>query len=901
MLTWINGEIESIPVAWQQVNVFTSINPDKTVSSVVVGMEVSSDGAATHFDDISLSVGIDVGSNQDTITYITDADETDLLPASLQHRNLTGAQLHGNIAGSITITDAGDYFTSDNVEGALQELGAGGGGAGHDAVTLDANADTVLSLSTQEIGLDVQGANEVFAGPASGADAVPTFRALESDDIPDLSAVYDPAGTAAGAVSSHEGTYDHDDYNTAYGWGNHADAGYLTAITGESIGDLNDVNDTGKATGKILKYNAVSEKWEIADDNDTTYVSSDFDHDSLTNYVANEHIDWTVSQAPTVIHADNYTDTTYTAGDFNHDDLANIDGGVAGEYNHITDAELLVLQSTSGSNTGDQDLSGLIEKATFDAHTVLYATTDNTPAALEVTEQTVVGRLTGGNISAVAMGIGDNNVVQMDDADAADNDYAKFTAAGLEGRSSAEVMGDLSGQASAPFSFNSQNLTSVGTIACSSLTVADAGTIGSASDTDAMTISAGGVVGFTVFPETPTAAPTTNYQVANKKYVDDNISGGGASTALDNLASVAINTSLISDTDNTDDLGSSTKRWKDAYIAGNLSDGTNTATVANCKTAYGHVSLTSNPHSVTASQAGAVAKAASSTDNAIARWHETDGDELQNSGITISDTDVVSGITGLLPAADNTYNIGNSSGYYNNIYAHALRGNYGGSSNTVGCRGQFVPDADGTRYLGTSSLQWLQIYLSDRVNANGSSPMYAPNVANATSSVLAAQWHGDYLRRAASSSIRYKHDLTPFDVDINFDVNLLQMYNFKYKKEACVIEEAEIEKEQERRKSAKLEIKTDKEIKEELLTKESEVPQVGMIAENLAQIHPILAVYDKEGRVDAINDVLLPKYNLALIGKLITTVKTQQATIDSLTARIEKLENMIMPKDSRIK
>lgn len=39
----------------------------------------------------------------------------------------------------------------------------------------------------------------------------------------------------------------------------------------------------------------------------------------------------------------------------------------------------------------------------------------------------------------------------------------------------------------------------------------------------------------------------------------------GASTALDNLASVAINTSLISDTDNTDDLGSAAKAWQRAY------------------------------------------------------------------------------------------------------------------------------------------------------------------------------------------------------------------------------------------------------------------------------------------------------------------------------------------------
>lgn len=37
----------------------------------------------------------------------------------------------------------------------------------------------------------------------------------------------------------------------------------------------------------------------------------------------------------------------------------------------------------------------------------------------------------------------------------------------------------------------------------------------------------GGVKTFTSFPVTPSSAPTTNYQVANKKYVDDNAGGGG--------------------------------------------------------------------------------------------------------------------------------------------------------------------------------------------------------------------------------------------------------------------------------------------------------------------------------------------------------------------------------------
>lgn len=45
----------------------------------------------------------------------------------------------------------------------------------------------------------------------------------------------------------------------------------------------------------------------------------------------------------------------------------------------------------------------LVPKSLYDAQTVLHATSDNTPAALTVTEQTVVGRATGGNIAAIAI------------------------------------------------------------------------------------------------------------------------------------------------------------------------------------------------------------------------------------------------------------------------------------------------------------------------------------------------------------------------------------------------------------------------------------------------------------------------------------------------------------------
>ncbi len=47
-----------------------------------------------------------------------------------------------------------------------------------------------------------------------------------------------------------------------------------------------------------------------------------------------------------------------------------------------------------------------------------------------------------------------------------------------------------------------------------------------------------------------------------------NLSGSFANQELANLGTVAINTSLISDTDNQDDLGSATKEWKDLFIDG---------------------------------------------------------------------------------------------------------------------------------------------------------------------------------------------------------------------------------------------------------------------------------------------------------------------------------------------
>lgn len=87
--------------------------------------------------------------------------------------------------------------------------------------------------------------------------------------------------------------------------------------------------------------------------------------------------------------------------------------------------------------------AGAVMEVDYNVHSILFATTDDTPVVLTVGEQTLVGRLTGGNIAAIAIGITDNYIVQIDSAGVAATEYARFTANGLESRTEAEFKGDF--------------------------------------------------------------------------------------------------------------------------------------------------------------------------------------------------------------------------------------------------------------------------------------------------------------------------------------------------------------------------------------------------------------------------------------------------------------------------
>ena len=66
----------------------------------------------------------------------------------------------------------------------------------------------------------------------------------------------------------------------------------------------------------------------------------------------------------------------------------------------------------------------------------------------------------------------------------------------------------------------------------------------------------------------PLDGATPTYNAANDRFeLTVGGGGGGANTSLSNLAGVSINTSLISDTDVTDDLGTNAIRWNGVYAA----------------------------------------------------------------------------------------------------------------------------------------------------------------------------------------------------------------------------------------------------------------------------------------------------------------------------------------------
>jgi len=596
-----------------------------TAGEVISDAEVADDitiGSGGSVDDGAIPAGIARDTELPTQASLSVDDLITLSGVS------EGSTDFGTFTGS-TISD------SNTLKPILQELETAveSVGGGHDAVTLAADIDAILGLSTQELSLDTQSANTVFAGPASGADADPTFRALVANDIPDLSETYvtsesDPiVGAINGIVEADgEGNISEAENigNITITLGDDADTsegriGYTTdtfqVFNGTSVLDVGSLKgpnagDTytnyGAAGDDTIDelFAAIDTSWpsDSGAPTDAPYITSaadatlsnesvlsdeaslygllsdvtDFVQTSELSYYTDSDVDAHLSggtgigySAGTISNTDTGSDAvTSHESTYNHDNFTSLTNEASlysalsdvtdfvqpGELDYFTGADITGSEAAFDGwdkNSGDDfsgsyaDLSNLPtnidedstddwtgigdvptaspsngdtahlstadqvydwvvglgytsysdadidgtetafdgwdKDASNDAPTDVdywVGTADATLSAEQVVDS-AASLETAANLGAYAsdllgttseanfkstvnleigtdvlaqqtIGIGDDNLVEMDDADAADNDYAKFTANGLEGMSVSEVRVDISAISNSP-------------------------------------------------------------------------------------------------------------------------------------------------------------------------------------------------------------------------------------------------------------------------------------------------------------------------------------------------------------------------------------------------------------------------------------------------------------------
>jgi hypothetical protein len=111
------------------------------------------------------------------------------------HGNLPGGALHANViaAGAAGFMSGADKTKLDGIaSGATANTGTVTSVALTAPAILSVAGSPVTTSGTLALSLATQLANIVFAGPTTGAAAVPTFRSLVAADIPNLSTIYQP-------------------------------------------------------------------------------------------------------------------------------------------------------------------------------------------------------------------------------------------------------------------------------------------------------------------------------------------------------------------------------------------------------------------------------------------------------------------------------------------------------------------------------------------------------------------------------------------------------------------------------------------------------------------------------------------------------------------------------------
>ena len=201
------------------------------------------------------------------------------------------------------------------------------------------------------------------------------------DVLPALTAESDPIFIASQAFTISAS--DISKWKDTYSWGNHANAGYVTGTPWTSMGyltsftEMDPIFNTWLSTTPPL-YSFTETDQIFSAWNKSTGISITESQISdlqkyLTSYTETDPI-YSVSQAH------NITSTDIT-------NLGNLSGTNSGDETNTSIKNKLGISILSGSNTGDQDLSGLVPYS--------GGTTDVNLGAHNITATTFIGSLTG--------------------------------------------------------------------------------------------------------------------------------------------------------------------------------------------------------------------------------------------------------------------------------------------------------------------------------------------------------------------------------------------------------------------------------------------------------------------------------------------------------------------------